>query len=137
MKLGLVALAGSGQSYKDSSDSSRLPFHEALRTESLRVTTGNILKPGYLCHYADIPETEKQSGLSPTAKERRGFSPDRHKMLSKERAVTCGCSRERAKGEVSLGSQALGDSRMCALVREEEERWMRSCEAVGNLKEPG
>jgi hypothetical protein len=47
------------------------PFHEALGTESLRATTGNILKPGYLCHYADIPEAEKQSGLSPTAKERR------------------------------------------------------------------
>lgn len=127
---------------QDKATAAGFSFHEALRTESLKATTGNILKPGYLCHYADIPETGKQSGLSPTAKERRGFSPDRHKMPSKERgAVTCGCSRGRARGEVSLGCQAVGDSRMCALVRElaiEEERWMRFCAVVGNLKKkPG
>jgi len=46
-----------------------VPEDEAVRAEHLRATSGNILNPGYLCHCADVPEAEKQSGLSPIAKE--------------------------------------------------------------------
>lgn len=65
-----------------------VPEDETLRTESLRDTSGNILKSGYLCHYADIPEAEKQSGLSPTAKET--WVQTSRKMLSKEGGAELG-----------------------------------------------
>lgn len=91
-EVGFSALAGSGLCYGERQQQHQasffpqfgilVPEEETLRTESLRATSGKILKPRYLCHYADIPEAEKQSGLSPTAKE--AWVQTSRKMLSKE-----------------------------------------------------
>lgn len=81
-----MALAGPGQSdqrgqqqwQQDSSfpESSLLVLEdEAPRTESLRAATGSLLKPGYLCHHADIPETESKVDFHLQPKEGRASVP--------------------------------------------------------------